>query len=65
MKDLLERDFIEIQLLDRPTGGCSPTTEGMTPRPTMQELYARKENNGVTGFVAATGQSYLCPDATP
>jgi CheY-like chemotaxis protein len=25
-------------------------------------LYARAEGNGVTGFVAATGKSYLCPD---
>ena len=25
---------------------------------------AQKEGNGVTGFVAATGQSYVCPDTT-
>ena len=25
-------------------------------------LYARTEGNGVTGYVAATGQSYLCRD---
>ena len=34
----------------------------MTPLAANRELYARKEGNGVTGFVAATGQSYLCPD---
>ena len=39
-------------------------TEGMTPLAANRELYARKEGNGVTGFVAATGQSYLCPDTT-
>ncbi len=65
MKDLLGLDFIEIRLLDRATGRLWPLlTEGMTPIAANRELYARKENNGVTGFVAATGQSYLCPDTT-
>lgn len=65
MKDLLGLDFIEIRLLERTTGKLLPLlTEGMTPSAANRELYARKENNGVTGFVAATGQSYLCPDTT-
>lgn len=65
MKDLLGLDFIEIRLLDRATGMLVPLlTEGMTPIAANRELYARKEKNGVTGFVAATGQSYLCPDTT-
>ncbi|ODU00134.1 MAG: transcriptional regulator [Planctomycetes bacterium SCN 63-9] len=65
MKDLLGLDFIEIRLLDRGTGRLIPLlTEGMTPLAANRELYARKEGNGVTGFVAATGQSYLCPDST-
>ena len=34
----------------------------MTPLAANRELYACKEGNGVTGFVAATGQSYLCAD---
>ena len=63
MKDLLGLDFIEIRLLDRATGRLVPLlTEGMTPLAANRELFARKEGNGVTGFVAATGQSYLCPD---
>jgi CheY-like chemotaxis protein len=65
MKDLLGLDFIEIRLLERSTNRLVPLlTEGMTPLAANRELYARKEGNGVTGFVAATGQSYLCPDAT-
>jgi DNA-binding response OmpR family regulator/GAF domain-containing protein len=65
MKDLLGLDFIEIRLLDRASGKLVPLlTEGMTPTAANRELYARKEANGVTGFVAATGQSYLCPDTT-
>ncbi len=34
----------------------------MTPEAAQRVLYARAEGNGVTGFVAATGKSYLCHD---
>jgi two-component system, sensor histidine kinase SagS len=65
MKDLLGLDFIEIRLMDRATKRLAPLlTEGMTPLAANRELYARKEGNGVTGFVAATGMSYVCPDTT-
>ncbi len=65
MKDLLGLDFIEIRLLDRPSGRLIPLlTEGMTSVAANRELFARKENNGVTGYVAATGHSYLCRDTT-
>jgi CheY-like chemotaxis protein/PAS domain-containing protein len=65
MRDLLGLDFIEIRLLDRTTDRLVPLlTEGMTPRAATRELFARKEGNGVTGFVAATGLSYLCTDTT-
>jgi two-component system, sensor histidine kinase SagS len=65
MKDLLGLDFIEIRLLDRATNRLIPLlTEGMTPLAANRELFARKEGNGVTGFVAATGKSYVCPDTT-
>ncbi len=63
MKDLLGLDFIEIRLLDRTTGRLVPLlTEGMTEGAAKRELFAGREGNGVTGYVAATGQSYLCPD---
>jgi two-component system, sensor histidine kinase SagS len=65
MKDLMGLDFIEIRLLDRASGELCPLlTEGMTQVAATRTLYAKKEGNGVTGFVAATGQSYLCPDTT-
>jgi CheY-like chemotaxis protein len=65
MKDLMGLDFIEIRLLDRATGKLVPLlTEGMTPLAATRELMAHKDGHGVTGFVAATGQSYLCPDTT-
>lgn len=63
MKGLLGLDFIEIRLLDRATGKLAPLlTEGMAAPAAHRELYARAEGNGVTGFVAATGRSYLCAD---
>jgi two-component system, sensor histidine kinase SagS len=65
MKDLMGLDFIEIRLLDRKTGKLTPLlTEGMTRTAANRELFARPEGNGVTGYVAATGQSYLCADTT-
>lgn len=62
-RDLLEYETIEIRLLDEPTGRLdSLLAVGMTPEATARELFARPEGNGVTGFVAATGKSYLCED---
>jgi two-component system, sensor histidine kinase SagS len=61
--DLLHYDVIEIRLLDRQTGRLEPLLEeGMTPEAAHRALYAEPQGNGVTGFVAATGKSYLCGD---
>jgi CheY-like chemotaxis protein len=62
-KDLLNLKSIEIRLLDRATGKLEPLLcEGMRPEAAARPLYAKPEGNGVTGFVAATGESYLCED---
>jgi CheY-like chemotaxis protein len=61
--DLLHYDVIEIRRLDRLTGKLEPLlAEGMTPDAARRELRASETGNGVTGLVAATGRSYLCPD---
>ena len=61
--DLLHYDVVEIRLLDKKTGRLEPLlSEGMTPVAATRELYPKPEGNGVTGFVASTGKSYLCPD---
>jgi CheY-like chemotaxis protein/PAS domain-containing protein len=61
--DLLHYDVIEIRLLDRATGRLDPLLEeGVTAEAATRTLYGLPEGNGVTGFVAATGKSYLCPD---
>jgi CheY-like chemotaxis protein len=64
-KDLLKFDVLEIRLLDRQTGRLEKLlAEGMQPEAEARVLYAREEDNGVTGYVAATGRSYTCRDTT-
>ncbi len=61
--DLLHYDVIEIRLLDHRTNRLEPLlSKGMTPEEASQRLTASPEGNGITGHVAATGKSYLCPD---
>jgi CheY-like chemotaxis protein len=63
--DLLRYDVIEIRMLNRRDNRLEPlVAEGMTPEAAQRVLYALPEGNGVTGYVAATGTSYLCPDTT-
>ena len=63
--DVFHYDVIEIRLLELETGELKPLLEeGMRPEAAVRRLYAREEENGVTGYVAATGKSYLCADAT-
>jgi PAS domain S-box-containing protein len=62
-KDLLKFHVVEVRLLDQKTGRLEPLlSEGMEPEAAGRELFALPQGNGVTGFVAATGKSYLCED---
>lgn len=64
-KDLLQFDVVEIRLLDQQTGKLEPLLAvGMEQSAADRVLYAKPQGNGVTGFVAATGKSYLCEDTT-
>ncbi len=64
-KDLLHFDVVEIRMLDAKTGRLEQLLAvGMEPAASERDLYAEPQNNGVTGFVAATGKSYLCEDTT-
>jgi CheY-like chemotaxis protein len=62
-KDLLNFDVVEIRLLEQQTGQLEPLLSvGLDKEATSRALFARPQHNGVTGFVAATGKSYLCED---
>ena len=60
-QDLLHFDVVEIRVLDSKTARLEPLLSlGMTSTAEERDLFAQPQNNGVTGFVAATGKSYLC-----
>lgn len=63
-KDLLNFDVVEIRLL-KDDGRLEPLLSvGINAEQSKIPLFAAKKGNGVTGFVAATGKSYLCEDTT-
>ncbi|WP_231954029.1 hybrid sensor histidine kinase/response regulator [Pirellulimonas nuda] len=64
-KDVLHYDVIEVRMLEQSTGELMPLLAvGIKPEAERRKLYAEAEGNGVTGFVAATGQSYICGDTS-
>ncbi|MCU0959570.1 MAG: response regulator [Pirellulaceae bacterium] len=63
--NLLHFDVVEIRLLDQESQELRPLLQvGMKPDAAERLLFARPRDNGVTGFVAATGKSYLCEDTS-
>jgi two-component system, sensor histidine kinase SagS len=64
-RDLLHFNVVEVRLLDQETGRLEPLLAmGIDAEAAERELSAEPQNNGVTGFVAATGKSYLCEDTS-
>ena len=64
-QDLLHFDVVEIRLLDDKTSELvALLSVGIDEEAARRPLFARPQNNGVTGFVAATGKSYLCENTT-
>ena len=62
-KDLLHFDVVEIRVLDAETNRLEPLLAvGISDEAAARPLKADPQENGVTGFVAATGKSYLCED---
>lgn len=65
IQDILQLDVVEIRMLDQDTRELIPLLEvGMAPEAAVRKLYAQTSSNGVTGFVAATGKSYICEHTT-
>lgn len=64
-KDLLQFETVEIRLLDKKTKRLCPLlVYGMEREAVERELFAETHDNGVTGYVAATGNGYLCLDTS-
>ncbi|HWL08951.1 MAG TPA: response regulator [Planctomicrobium sp.] len=60
-QELLEFETVEVRIIDQATNILRPLLSlGMDATAEHRELRVSAEGNGVTGFVAATGRSYLC-----
>ncbi len=61
--DIFSFDHFAIRVLDEKTGRLALTMQhGMPPEFGDIDIFAKAEGNGISGYVAATGQSYLCND---
>jgi two-component system, sensor histidine kinase SagS len=62
-KDLMHFDHFAIRLLDKRTNKLEVViAEGLPPEALELDLYAQPEGNGISGYVAATGRSYISHD---
>ncbi len=65
LKELLGVRNVEIRLIEQGTDRLVPLlSEGMTPIAETRDLRVAETGQGVTGHVAATGESYLCRDTS-
>lgn len=61
--DLLHFDHFAIRVLDRKTNRLDTVlASGFSEEAKSLTILATLEDNGITGWVAATGQSYICRD---
>jgi two-component system, sensor histidine kinase SagS len=64
-QSILAYDYVEIRLLDQGTGKLQGLlSAGIDKEAAERSLVVSKQANGVTGYVAATGESYLVEDVT-
>ncbi|MEM6979915.1 MAG: response regulator [Planctomycetota bacterium] len=63
IRDLLNFEVIEIRLLEQSSGTLIPLLSvGIDEEAVQRHLTARPQENGITGYVAASGDSYICHD---
>ena len=61
--ELLDFDHFTVHLLDKRSNRLELVmSRGLPEAVRHMDLYAQLEGSGITGYVAATGKSYLCPD---
>jgi two-component system, sensor histidine kinase SagS len=62
-RELMHFDHFAIRLLDRKSNKLELViSAGLPPEALSIDLFAESEGNGISGFVAHTGRSYICPD---
>jgi len=62
-RDVLDYQHFAVMLLDKTTNHLDMLiAEGLDPQAEQYQLFASPEGNGICGYVAATGQSYICSD---
>lgn len=62
-KDLMHFDHFAIRLLDKRSNKLDVVIAEALPFESLEvDLYAESEGNGISGYVAATGRSYICHD---
>ncbi len=63
--DLLQFNHFAVRILNRSTNKLETVIAGgMSEEAKALDIYATTEGNGISGFVAATGRSYICPDVS-
>jgi two-component system, sensor histidine kinase SagS len=64
-RELMHFDHFAIRLLNRKTKQLDLVMSAGLPADALNvQLFAGTEGNGISGYVAATGQSYICVDVT-
>ncbi len=62
-RELMHFDHFAIRLVDRKSNKLEMCIAAGIPSEALNvELFADAERNGISGYVAATGRSYICPD---
>lgn len=65
MHDLLHFDNFAVLLIDKKTDRLEIVLQhGMCSKSRDLDIFAAAENNGISGYVAATGRSYICHDTS-
>ena len=64
-RDLLRFDHFAIRLLDARSGRLELVIKvGLPSEYEAFDIFAKPEGNGISGWVAATGKSYICDDTS-
>jgi two-component system, sensor histidine kinase SagS len=62
-RELMHFDHFAIRLLDRKSNKLELViSAGLPPEALSIDLMAESEGNGISGYVAHSGRSYICPD---